>query len=79
VGANYRAGEVRVLFLEAAGASSWRILSNLDAKSDFFTERDAIPVLSANTLKSFLERVRVPVPKSIFLTKAMLNPPGVRE
>ena len=73
VGPNYRAGEVRVLFLEAAGANSWRILSNLNAKPDFFIERDAIPLLNATTLKSFLERVRVPVPKSVLLTKAMLR------
>ena len=73
VGPEYRVGELRILFLESAGTNSWRVLSNLYAKSNFLIESEAIPLLNANSLKSVLEGLPVPPPKSIFITKAMLR------
>jgi hypothetical protein len=64
VGPTYQKGEYRILFLEKATAAEtlrakpWRILSHLDAKGDFFVEKDAIPDLSLETLESFLKRIQ---------------------
>lgn len=64
VGPTYQKGEYRILFLEKATAPEtprahqWRILSHLDAKGDFFVEKDAIPDLSPETLESFLKQIQ---------------------
>jgi hypothetical protein len=73
VGPNYQTGEVRILFLESTGLNSWRILSNLYAKADFFIERDAIPHLNVNSLKSVLERLSFPASRKVLITRDMLR------
>ena len=73
VGPNYKANEVRVLFLESSGANSWRIVSNLFAKADFFIDPDAIPQLTANSLKSILEKLPALETRRVLLTKDMLR------
>jgi hypothetical protein len=73
VGPNYRQGEVRILFLESAGPDSWRILSNLYAKANFFVERDAIPLLNVNSLRRALEHFPAPASGSVVLTRDMLK------
>lgn len=72
-GPNYQASEVRVLFLESSGANSWRIVSNLFAKADFLIEPDAIPQLTANSLKSILEKLPALQTRRVLLTKDMLR------
>ena len=73
VGPSYRTGELRILFMEPAGPNSWGILSNLYAKADFFIERDAIPDLNVNSLKSVLERLPAPAAKRTLITRDMLK------
>jgi len=73
VGPSYRRGEVRILFLESAGPNSWRILSNLYAKADFFVERDAIPRVNVNSLRRALEKLRAPASGKVVLTQDMLK------
>ena len=73
VGPSYRRGEVRVLFLESAGPNSWRILSNLYAKANFFVERDAIQLVNVNSLRRALETLRAPASGDIVLTRDMLK------
>ncbi len=64
VGPTYKKNEYRLLFLEAADSSqrstakSWRILSHLCAKLDFFIEKDSIPKLSLQSLESFLREIQ---------------------
>jgi len=72
VGPSYKTGDVRVLFMESAG-NEWRILGNLFAKTDFFVERDAIPLLNLNSLKTALERLPVPSPKRVLITRDLLK------
>jgi hypothetical protein len=73
VGPNYQTGEVRILFMESVGQNSWRILSNLYAKMDFFISRDAIPNLNVNSLKSALENLSPSASGSVLMTKDMLK------
>ncbi|MBF8300779.1 MAG: hypothetical protein HW394_1149 [Acidobacteria bacterium] len=73
VGPSYRQGEVRILFLESAGPDSWRILSNLYAKANFFVERDAIPLLNINSLRRALERFGAPASGNVVLTQELLK------
>jgi hypothetical protein len=73
VGPSYRRGEVRLLFLESAGPNSWRILSNLYAKANFFVERDAIPFVNVNSLRRALEALRAPASGNVVLTRDMLK------
>jgi hypothetical protein len=73
VGPRYQSGEVRILFLESAGANRWRVLSNLFAKVDFFIARDAIPLLNMNSLRSALEKLSLPASRSILITADMLK------
>ena len=73
VGPSYRRGEVRILFLESAGPNSWRILSNLYAKANFFVERDAIPLVNVNSLRRVLETLRAPASGNVVLTRDMLK------
>jgi hypothetical protein len=73
VGPSYRSGEIRVLFLESAGPNSWRVCSNLYAKSDFFVERDALPHLNATSLRSALEKLSAPAKGTILITPDMLK------
>ena len=73
VGPNYKTGEVRILFMESAPPNSWRILSNLYAKTDFFVERNAIPRLNLNSLKAILERRTAPASGSILITRDMVK------
>jgi len=72
-GPNYKASEVRVLFLESGGANSWRIVSNLFAKVDFFIEPEATPQLTVNLLKSILEKLPALETRRVLLTKDMLQ------
>ena len=64
VGPTYQKGEYRILFLEKAKpsespkASEWRILSRPNARIDFFIEKDSVPALSAESLKSFLKEIQ---------------------
>jgi hypothetical protein len=74
VGPNYQAGEVRILFMESSGRSTWRVLPNLYAKLDFFIAREAIPNLNLNSLKAALETLTVPASRSILITEDMLKP-----
>lgn len=61
VGPRYQKGEYRILFLERAKApealkaSRWWILSHLQAKSDFFIDKDAIPGLSPESLEALVK------------------------
>jgi hypothetical protein len=73
VGPNYQTGEIRILFMESAGPNSWRVLSNLYAKADFFIARDALPHLNVNSLKSALERLSPPASKKVLITRDMLK------
>ena len=73
VGPGYKTGEVRILFIESAAPNSWRILSNLYAKGDFFIDRDAIPHLNVNSLKSFLQTLPAPAPRIVLITRDMLQ------
>jgi hypothetical protein len=73
VGPNYKAGEVRVLFLESSGTNSWRIVSNLFVKADFLIEPDAISRLTVNLLKSILEKLPALETRRVLLTKDMLR------
>ncbi len=63
VGPTYRKGEYRILFLEKATSSAfppptdWRILSRLDARTDFFIEKGALSDLSLESLEAFLKRI----------------------
>jgi hypothetical protein len=63
VGPTYQKGEYRILFLEKAASSEfprptdWRILSRLDARSDFFIEKDSLSDLSLDSLEAFLKRI----------------------
>jgi hypothetical protein len=63
VGPAYRKGERRILFLERAARTEsprpapWRIVSRLDARRDYFFEKDALARLTAESLESFLERI----------------------
>jgi hypothetical protein len=72
VGPSYKTGDVRVLFMESAG-NEMRIVGNLYAKTDFFVERDAIPLLNLNSLKSALERLPVPTPRRAVITRDLLK------
>ncbi len=64
VGPTYKKNEYRLIFLEAVDTSrwstvkSWRILSHLCAKLDFFIEKDSIPKLSLQSLESFLREIQ---------------------
>ena len=73
VGPNYQAGEVRILFMESTGRNTWRVLSNLDAKVDFFIAQEAIPHLNLNSLKSALERLSPGASKRVLITSEMLK------
>ena len=73
VGPNYQTGEIRILFMESAGLNSWRVLSNLYAKADFFIARDALPHLNVNSLKSVLETLVAPASKKVLITRDMLK------
>jgi len=73
VGPNYQTGEIRILFMESAGLNSWRVLSNLYAKADFFIARDALPHLNVNSLKSALERLSSPASEKVLITRDMLK------
>lgn len=73
VGPHYKANEVRILFLEPEAPNSWRILANLYAKADFFVERDAIAILTVNSLKAFLEKLSAPASKSVLITRDVLK------
>jgi hypothetical protein len=73
VGPAYQTGEIRVLFIESAGPNSWRILSNLYAKTDFFIERDAAPLLNLDSLTSFLGKVPAPAERRILISSEMLR------
>ena len=73
VGPNYQTGEIRILFMESSGRSTWRVLSNLYAKVDFFIARETIPNLNVNSLKAALERLPPNVSKSILITADMLK------
>ena len=73
VGPTYKADEVRILFLESAGPNSWRILGNLHAKTDFFIERDAIPLLNGNSLEALLERLSASASRSVLVTRDTLK------
>ena len=73
VGPRYKASEVRILFLEPAAPNSWQILANLYAKTDFFVERDAAPILNVNSLKNVLDKLSAPASRSVLITKDMLN------
>jgi hypothetical protein len=63
VGPTYQQGEYRILFLEKAASSEfprptdWRILSRLDARSDFFIEKGSLSDLSLESLEAFLKRI----------------------
>ncbi|MDP9177379.1 MAG: hypothetical protein M3O61_06845 [Gemmatimonadota bacterium] len=63
VGPSYEKREYRVLFLEktdspeAAKASAWWILSHLSARRDYFIERDSIPDLSLESLRTLVEKI----------------------
>ena len=74
VGPNYQKGEVRILFMESAGRSTWRVLSNLYAKINFFIAPEAIPDLNMNSLKTALERLSPSGSKNILITGDMLKP-----
>lgn len=77
VGPAYQRGEYRILFLEQAkptesrNASRWWILSNLDARTDFFIEKNSIAALSAESLESFLKEIQEssPRPKKVVFDK----------
>ncbi len=64
VGPTYKKNEYRLLFLETTDSSqgstakSWRILSHLFAKLDFFIEKGSIPKLSLQSLESFLREIQ---------------------
>lgn len=73
VGPNYQQGEHRVLFLERSRRNFWRVLSNLYAKSDFFIEKDALPELTLNSLRSALERVPASGARKIIINKDLLK------
>ncbi len=72
-GPNYKASEVRILFLESTGANAWRIVSNLFAKADFLIEPDAIPQLTVSSLKSILEKFPALATRRVLVTKDMLR------
>jgi hypothetical protein len=63
VGPTYQKGDYRILFLEKAASSEfprptdWRILSRLDARTDFFIEKDSLSDLSLESLEAFLKRI----------------------
>jgi hypothetical protein len=73
VGPDYQKGEVRILFIEPAEPGSWRILSNLYAKTSFFIERVAIPLLDLSSLRAVLDGLPAPTPKSVRITRDMLK------
>ena len=58
---------------KSAGPDSWRILSNVYAKANFFVERDAIPLLNVNSLRRALEHFPAPASGSVVLTQDMLK------
>lgn len=64
LGPTYQKGEYRILFLEEATSSEfpsptpWRILSRLDARADFFIEKDSLPDLSLESLGAFLKKIQ---------------------
>jgi len=78
VGPTYKRGEYRILFLEKTRptefprTTEWRILSNLDARTDFFIEKDSVPSLSTESLESFLKKLQEskPRPKKIVFDKS---------
>jgi hypothetical protein len=71
VGPNYKPGEVRLLFLEST-SNSWRVLSNLYARTDFFVARDAVPRLDIDSLRAVLQRIPAPTSRNVLITKEMI-------
>lgn len=69
VGPTYQKGEYRILFLEKTKptefprTTEWRILSNLQARTDFFIEKDSVPTLSTESLESFLKKLQESKPR----------------
>src|SRR5919106_1431190 len=63
VGPTYQKGDYRILFLEKAASSEfprptdWRILSRLDARTNFFIEKDSLSDPSLESLEAFLKRI----------------------
>ncbi len=81
VGPSYQKGEYRILFLEKAAPSvfprlsEWRILSRLDARTDFFIEKDSVSNLSLESLGSFLKKLQESKsrPKKVIFGKGSMN------
>lgn len=78
VGPTYQKGEFRILFLEKTKptefprTTEWRILSHLHARTDFFIEKNSVPALSTESLKSFLKKLQEskPTPKKAVFGKS---------
>lgn len=68
MGPTYREGECRIVFLDSARPSEfpstracWRTIwkfGNRGMMTDFFIERDSVPALSEESLKSFLKEIQ---------------------
>jgi hypothetical protein len=61
-GLTYQAGEHRILFLDSARLSEFPntiwTFENQRMMTDFFIERDSVPTLSEESLKSFLREIQ---------------------
>lgn len=81
VGPAYQKGEYRILFLEKVASSEfpapskWRILSRLDARTDFFFEKKSLSDLSLESLRSFLKKLHGSgdTPKKVLFGKGALK------